>query len=356
MQPLPADQPNFGSDPWKLVHPGANWILGVDWVRARNSPAGRILARQFQGAESRLETSGLGLQAVTSVDRIIASGVGLEMKDSADSQGLVVAIEGSIDRAKLKKSMPPGTAMERLRGADLYVPPGSKPGEPLIAVHGTRWMLIGDRPSLALILEGKGGARDASLYGRAARLAMEAEIWLAVADTARALGTVPVRGPLDSLRAMDLLVSLQRGLRLQAALTADSAESARMLAGMFRVAAPASGQDAGAWLKRIQVGMKGNQVIAALDIPAAELEAGMEQARAAALELGKRALESALSGGALSPQNAASPASAANPSPPSVATNRNQAPPAPRVHTIRIVGLEEGMREIQYTAPSGGLL
>lgn len=344
---LQAAQPGFASDPWKLVLPEAKWILGVDWARARNSAAAQVLARQFQGAESRLEASGLGLQAVTSLERIIASGASLEMKDQEGPQGLLVAIEGAIDRAKLKKSLPPGTAVERFRGADLFVPPKAKPGEPLVALVGSRWMLVGDRSSLAVILSGRGGPADASLYGRAAELAMDGEIWLSVSEAALRQTGASAAGPLEALRELDLLVSLQRGLRVQASLTGESPELARSLGAMLQPASPARDGAVNAWFRYLEVATKGSTVSITLDLPAAELENAIGQAKASALALGQLALESALSGGGASALGGLRPAASSPPE------TRPEPPRAAGARAIRIVGLDEGPKEILYTAPSG---
>ncbi|MGB9609535.1 MAG: hypothetical protein ACPL7M_01075 [Bryobacteraceae bacterium] len=342
---LPAAQPELSSDPWKLVHPQAKWILAVDWTRAKNSPAGRILSRQLAGAETRLEASGLGLQAVTTLERIIASGVAIDVSDHASAEGMVVAVEGVIDRTRLKKGLPPGTAMEKFRGADLFVPPKAKPEEPLMAVVANRLLLIGDRASLALILERKGGIQDPDLYGKASRLAAESEIWLVAAGLEARPGEQAGPGGLDSVRDMELSISLQRGLRLHTVLTADSPEAAQHLAGMTQLAGALGKDGPAAWLRRAQIKNTGNQLALDLDIPASELEAGFEQARAAVREMGQRMLQSVLASataaGAPDLRPAVRGAPVAVPS-----------PPAPKVRTIRIVGLDEGTKEIRYTAPS----
>lgn len=344
---LGAAQPDFDSDPWRLVLPEAKWILGVDWARARHSAAGQILSRQFQGAESRLEASGLGLQAVTSLERIIASGASLEMKDQEGPEGLLVAIEGTMDRVKLKKSLPPGTAVERFRGADLFVPPKAKPGEPLVALVGSRWMLVGDRPSLAVILSGRGGPADASLYGKAAKLAMEGEIWLAVSEAALRKGGTTAAGPLEALRELDLLVSLQRGLHMEASLTVESPDLARSLSSLLPVAGTGSQPAAAAWLRRLDLAVNGNQLRFSVDLPPEELERAIGQAKASAFALGQRALESVLASEGAAAAGQARPTASRT----SAGAAEPPVPPAPKVRTVRIVGLDEGPKELPYGSP-----
>lgn len=345
-----ASQPAAASDPWKLVHPDAKWILGVDWTRARNSEAARVLARHLRSAEGRLEAAGLGLQAVTSVSRIIASGPSLAPADSARAQHVVVAIEGSIDRVRLKQGLPAGTAIERFRGADLFVPPNAGPDEPLLAIQGNR-LLIADRSSLGLILEGKGGLRDAALYGRAARLATESDVWFVMSDPAHSQKPPSGPGLLPGVRDIDLLVSLQRGLRIQGTVTAADPMEIRRLAGVLRSAGAMSSPELTAWLSRLQITARGGQLAFRLDIPAAELEEGLDMAKRAARQFGRQSLASLVS----APADVDGPSAKTDPAAGAAhAVSMSRPASPPEVRTIRIVGLEEGTKEIQYTPPSGG--
>jgi hypothetical protein len=346
-------QPGMGDDPWRFVHPQAKWILGVDWARARNSAAAQILKRQFAGAESQVKTSGFGLSAVVSLDRIIASGISMDAAGGEAPQGLVVAIEGKLDRGLLRKELPPGTAVEKFLGADLYVPPKANPKEPLLAVVGDSLMLMGERAALKLILSGKGGARDADLYGRAARLASSSDIWM-VASTPP---DSPVKGQQDllsNLKQVELGVSLQEGLRLTALLAADSAESAQNLAGLMQFAGAFGGDDAAsAWMRRLQVKMKGEELAMTLDIPAKELEEGIEAGKGMVMQAGRQALDSWLGAEPGAAPAGIRPAARGT----GIAGNAGgvvtlpAAEPEPKVRTIRITGAEEGPKEIQYTAP-----
>ncbi len=351
----PAVQPSgLSDDPWRFVHPQAKWILGVDWARARDSAAAQILKRQFAGAGSQVKTSGFGFSAVVALDRMLASGISMETASGADPDGLVVAIEGKLDRALLKKELPPGTAVEKFLGADLYVPPRAKPTEPLIAVVGDRLMLIGDRATLKIILSGKGGARDADLSGRAMRMAASADIWL-VAATPAAASPTQQPDPLSGLKQAELGLSLQEGLRLSAVLVADSAQSAQNMAGLMQFAGAFGGDDALAgWLRQLRVDLKGEELALTLDIPAKELEAGISAGKDMMMQAGRQALDAWLGA-----EPGAAPAGI-RPVARGTGIEGNAggvvtlpaAAPEPKVRTIRIVGAEDGPKEIQYTSPA----
>lgn len=342
-----------GSDPWQLVHPRARWILGIDWARARNSAAAQTLSRQFSGARSKLEASGLGLGAMVSVDRIVASGVSLESGGNYSPEQLVVALEGRVDRVRLKKELPSGTAVEKFRGADLYVPPKAREGEPLVAVVRDSLMLIGDRESLGLILAGDGGPSDPDLFGRAARLAGEGELWLVVSGGGQPLTASAVAGsPLADLRGMELCVSVRDRLRIEASMEAATPEAAQNLSGLLQLAAAmGGGNPASAWLRQMQAGLKGNTLHVSLEIPASELERGLEAARGAMQQAGRRALESWLASTQGEPRGAPEVAVRAKASLIDANAALPAPPPQPKVRTIRITGADSGPVEIQYIPP-----
>lgn len=94
--------------------------------------------------------------AVASLEWILDSGTRRAITDEERPQNLLVAIEGINDRSEPGASMPPAVPGVRFRRTDRLVPPATKPGEPLVAVASTRWVLIGDRHSLRAVLGGKG--------------------------------------------------------------------------------------------------------------------------------------------------------------------------------------------------------
>lgn len=352
--PLPGAtrQALLGGEPWQLVHPQARWILGIDWARARNSAAARILSRQFAGARGKMESCGLGLGAMVSLERIVASGVSLDAGSSRSPKGLVLALEGKLDRTRLRKELPPGTAIEKFRGADLFVPPKAREDEPLVAAVQDRLLLIGDRESLGLILAGKGGLQDADLFGRAARLAGEADLWMAALNPEKPAEGSGETEPLRDLRSMELAISLREGLRVQAAAEAATAEAAQHLSGLLQLAsALGEGSAPLSWLRRMHAEFKGSSLTLSLSIPASELEQTilegketMQKAARLAVEswfAGERgdpgaALEAAIRAKAPRQEDLSPPASPA---------------PAPKVRTIRITGADSGPAEIHYVPP-----
>lgn len=346
------------TDIWSYALPGAKLVAGVDWQRAKKSGTGAMLMRKLMpAAGARGKFTQTGMDFVDSVDRVLITA---PEGASGGHRGLIV-MTGKFDRAKLKKSMPAGTAIERVKGTDLFVPPAGN-GEDMVAgwVSETL-MLVGDRGSVTEVLDAKTGLDDAGLLARARQMESEHEIWL-IADAPPSL--VAATGPgasqgIDDIRSMEMGISLRQGLGLKASFTmtdAEKAQGAAMMAQMFS-AFPASPKQEPSALaaiaKNLQVKVDGAVIKVDLHLPMAQLERAAVEARAGLEGMSRRTLESLVGVGAggsvpgMRPayrsQTAMSPAV----SPATVApSTRNQ----PVKRTIRIVGLEEGDKEISYSS------
>lgn len=349
-----AAQQEAPQDLWKYMHPGAKFIAGMDWIKVRNSPTGKMFARQLAAEGAKFKSSGPGLELFDQFERLLLSGTEPTAGTAGPGQ-IIIAAEGRLDRAALKKSMPAGTAVERFKGVDLYVPPKSKSEEMLLALVSDRLALFGDRASIARALDQPAGIADQALTARAADMASRAEIWFVSSSLGNRSGATAPSGmkQLEDIESIDFGVTLQRGLGLRANLIAKSAESAQGLAmlaqlvsGMAVQGQPKSPELA-AIVRSLQVNVEGSAVRFSMDVPLAQLERGVLQARTSARDAGRKTLESFLG---IQPSGqvpaglrpAVQAQSVALPQPPA-------APEPPRQRTIRIVGGDEGEREITYT-------
>ncbi|HNY40726.1 MAG TPA: hypothetical protein PKJ41_10035 [Bryobacteraceae bacterium] len=348
------------ADLWSYTLPGAKFIAGVDWQRAKNSGAGDMLMRKLMaapGAKSRFAQAGMDF--VDNLDRLLVSAPA----GAGGGQHAVIALSGRFDRAKLKKSMPAGTAIERMKGIDLFVPPASK-GEDMVAgwVSETL-MLVGDRESIAGVLDARTGLDDGSLLARAHQMEAENEIWLiADAPPSLAAGTAPgaAKG-IEDILSMELGISLRQGLGLKANFTmadAEKAQGAAMMAQMFSAfpASPTQQPSAlAAIAKNLRVKVDGTAVRVDLQLPMAQLERAASEARASLEGMSRRTLESMIGVGGGGSVPGIRPAYRAQTA---TSVPQQSAAPVPVSHaqpakrTIRIVGLEEGDKEISYTSGS----
>jgi hypothetical protein len=350
--------------PWAYTHPESKVLIGVDWQRAKSSATGQMLRRQLtELGGARMDVS-KGFDFIETVDHILISTPG-ELTGGLEASQVLIALAGRMDAALLRKTMIPGTAVERYRGIDLLIPPRGPDGQDLIAALVNESLtLIGDRASIeAALTEGQGMA-DRELRDRAAQLAETCEIWMIAATPPvrpeAAATAAPFVSGLDQLQAMDLGVSLANGLGLRMNLEFEDAASAQslamgtqMLTSMFMTgdgAPPEIAQIA----RGLQIEQTGSRLRMNLDIPLDVLEKGVLQARSGIEEAAPRTLEGllgmrrgsgALAGIRPSVKGAAEPVTAAAAVPP----RKPSTPAQPVKRTIRIVGLEDGEREIEYT-------
>jgi hypothetical protein len=340
---------------WRYVHPEAKLIAGLEWAKAKQSPVGKILTNALpaKGGISKVEFS-QGMEFLESLDRFILSSPSMEgLGESDQPPALLIAMQGKIDRAVLKKSLPDGTAVERFKGVDLYVPPaGKKSEEMLLAVVSDTLALAGDRTSIATALDSPGAPLDQQLMERAVHLAANCEFWL-VSNTVPGMASPDAPQALrqlEDMESLDMGVFLAKGLGLDMSMKMKTVESAQgmsmmtqLMMGMMAGQAGSPQSELARAMKGLKVTQQGTQVRVALDIPTSTLQRGVLQARQSFEQAGRRTLESILSGQSVSLASA-QPQRSIAPEPP-------LPPPAPRTpvkKTIRIVGLESGDREISY--------
>lgn len=351
---------------WQYLHPGTKTIVGIDWQRAKASGTGKMISRQL-AQSGGIKSTANGMEVLELVDRVLISTSGRPSTPGQMPQA-VIAIQGKLNRETLQKLAPKGTAIQKFKGADLFVPLNSKADDPLVALVSEQFALMGDRESLALVLDGQGtGSAEAELVGRAMQLAADCEVFvvsresLAEAAGPSAEGT-PAMKQLQDIEAVDLGISLAKGLGLKGAIVSKdpaSAQSLAMMTQLFTTMAASDPKQANSELGRIARGLKvsteGKTVQLSLDIPLAQLERGVVQLRASAKEFGTKTLESLVG---VSPKPGSIPGLRPAASPQlaqaSVQQGQQEAPvrpkgPEPPVkRTIKIVGLDAGDKEISY--------
>jgi hypothetical protein len=345
---------------WRYARPDATMLLGLDWRKAKSSPAAEMLKKQFGQAAVSSSGSPLALEFLEQVDQVLLStsgGVASLSGPGGKQAPMVAAIAGRIDRARLKKLMVDGVAVERWRGVDLLIPPKSAGSEAVMAIVSGSLALMGDRASIEEALSGQGGVRDAALFERARALASECEFWLAGTAPPSMPGSAdPAMKQLEDVESMDLGVSLRNGFGLRVNLGMKSPESAQAMALMTQMTAgmmvntPQSGEMAGI-LRGMKVNVEGNRLSMAIDMPLAAFERALRNVQSAAGEMGARSLESLIGAGAPSASRMIRTKIDEGPAPEGT-VRIPAASPEPETRTIRIVGLEEGEREVKYQTPA----
>jgi hypothetical protein len=278
-----------------------------------------------------------------------------------DAPVLIVA-EGAYDKAEFKKLMPVGTAVERFKGADLYLPPKSANDEELLMAHvGDRFALFGTRETLAMALEGGGGVRDQALLERATRMASQCEFWIVAVAPPSALAPSSAKGPkqMEDIESMDLGIALSKGLGVRLNMemkTVESAQGMAMIAQLLGAMAAKESKNSGelaSALRGMKVVTEGKTLKMALDVSEAQLQASLVKMETVAADAGRRTLESFLGMTSPSSQQAAVQTPAVQEGGVAMAAPPPAPPPPPQKRTIRILGLEEGEKEITYKTGQG---
>lgn len=333
---------------WQFIHPDAKLLMGIDLLKAKNSPTGRMLAKQFQSAAGAQVS---GTEFLDMADRILASSPGAEQ---GERPAMVVAVEGRMDRARLKKMLAEGTAVERYRGVDLLVPPKRKNTDLLMAIVSDKIGLMGDRASIERALDSSATRSENQLFARAQELAAGNEIWLVstVSPAAAAGDMLPGPKQMEDVDSMEFGLNLQQGLGLNLVLGMKSEESAQSLAAMAQAFTVLASQNAkqnpqaAQLAKSLKIQSDKSNVRVTMQVTMAQLERSVTEMRAGMQTAGKRTLDSLLG---MQPAASGWPSglSASAPVTPKVAAVVE--PPVPKTRTIKIVGLDNGEKEITYT-------
>jgi hypothetical protein len=345
---------------WQFVQPDAKIVAGLDLQKMKASPTARMFERQMKSLPGARFNSG-GAEIFALVDRLLLSSAG---SIQAASPQFLVAIEGRMDRATLKKSLAEGMAVERFKGVDLLVPPRNKNSDMVVAILNEKQGLMGDRrtveAAVAAFQAGPGPAPEGKWVARAKELSAKNEFWMIGAAPPQELmgGALPAgAAAANDIEAFEIGLSLQRGLGLQFVLTMTDAEAARRVLAQVNgpkppVLPPGLITDVinGLRARGDKNSARGDisNVRIDLDVPLAKLEKGVQEFKTQLAGMQNRSLESFLGMGS-GPALLAAMKPAMTASAPALPTPPPAAPPKPQKRTIRIVGLDEGDKEVTYT-------
>ncbi|MBE0657051.1 MAG: hypothetical protein IH602_05130, partial [Bryobacteraceae bacterium] len=341
-----------------FILPDAKIAAGIDWQRAKTSAAGQMISKRLVNAPgARSKVTSAGLDFVDGFDRLLVSA---PAPGQAGKQQVLLALSGKFDRAKLKKSLPAGTAIERFQGIDLFVPPSSKTDEMVAGFVSEKLLLLGDRESISSALASRSGLSDAALLERAKQMEARHEIWMladSLPEMPATAGAAAMQGLQDILRA-EIGIGLRSGMEMTANLTFADAEKAQGMAmfAQMLTAMPAGNDPASremaAMAKSLRVNADGATVRATLSMSMAQLERAAMQVRSGVEQVSRRSLESLVGvGSQTGPIPGLRPSfGATGQTVSSVPQIHPTRPAQPVKRTIRIVGLEEGDKEISYTS------
>jgi hypothetical protein len=313
-------------DLMRYAHPNAQFLCGVEWQAIANSELVTGLKTELAGARSQMN----GLEFVDQLDRALVSSPGKTRNaHGAEAPQLLLVLSGKFRLAELRQR----SISKRFKGVEWISPKDGKE-EMRVAVLGPNLLLVGDTTSLAAALERGPATPSGPLYRSAAAAAAAHPLWIA-ANSPGTLAKTPnmtlsmaedvrtISGGMDFARGLDLDLHLVTGTAPQATRLATAMQAIATL----QLANASNTPGAANLLRRLKVAHSGTEVQLTANVTTAEIR---EMIQGVKQSFGKAML--AQSGG------------------PSVTSVTMPAtPPIPEKKVIRIIGLDDGPREIPFS-------
>lgn len=322
-----------------LVHPDTKLVLGIDWRKALKSPLGPTILKQVQMGGHPL----LGfLESIDNVDRLVVSIAGGEAENGKPP--LLVIAEGRFALGKVRQmAKADGAVARRYNEVELLVPPNATNADLHFALLNEQTILFGDGASVKNAIDrsirGDASHESNALFSRAAALSQSLELFCVLRDPAESLPGLGIAGTTlaEDVESLELAVSLSQQLQATMSIKAGTEDAANQLAtglpALLQLAAlqfanqPSLAQVA----RRLRTVREQNYVKIGFSMDGKLLDQSLNDLRASAAA-------------ASQPRQAQ-----ARLAPPTRETVEATAI-VPERRVIRIVGLDEGVREIPYPA------
>jgi hypothetical protein len=325
---------------WRLVHPNAVILLGVDVRAIRQSAAGKSLDKSLSQASGGM-MSLPALQFLRDIDQVLLSAPG-EKKLAPEAQAVkkpgvaanspvLIILTGHFP-AELTQSLLHGVH-RTYNGVQIYASsPGSVNSE--VALLNEHTLLFGDSDSLrgAIDRSQRSKLSPSPLLARAASLAPGNDLWLLATAPSSMFppagfqpAGVDLQAVASEIRGIEAGVAFRDGLKLAINLSTKDAESASRVVRSITAKLQSSmegkvdARQAAEFLRKMHISAEGNQI----RVKFAMSQGEMDRAVALAQKM-----------------HAASPTFALRPQ-----------PQRPEPGTIKVYGMPEGVRE--FSVESG---
>ena len=352
---------------WELAPPDAKILLGVDVRGLRNSSLTDLLGpqtrAQMQAPAAKFNMPGIEL--LEDIDSLFLASTGdipVAPKTTATKAGTAAAsntaapwstapfllvVNGTFPdehlRPLLKGPHP------SYKGINVYRGTGTNPSS--VAVLDEHTVLMGDDKSIYRAIDRKaaGVQTQGPLVARARELAASTDIWIVARDPSGALqkGTVPAMFA-SEIEGLDMGFALREGFHMNITLATKTEAGAQSLSQLLSmqmqsaVAGKLDAQKTADFWRKVQVSADGKRIQVQVALTKEELQENsrMMQEQRASLASARP------SGGSIS-ASAAMPAAAQQSAPTRAVAVQQLAPPKPpQPRTIKIYGLDDGVREI----------
>jgi hypothetical protein len=320
-----------------MVQPDAGFVLGVEWRRIVDSPAGAMLTDQIKKSGTPAQ-QGLEEAFIRGLDSVVIASPASALAKSGTQPPVLVILKGRFASAQIRGLLgAEARSVEKYHSVELLSPPDGA-ADTRIALLDAGTILAGDRAQICAAIDRiKTGhlnpARGGIMEG-VADLAAKNDLWMVVQVPANATkdAPAPMAQMFSGVRSAELGVSLQQGLALRLNVLAKDEGSAKTMAdavqGLMAMAAMSQGQASQPsldFLRKMRIAPEGSRVKLELALDQGEFEKILKDARNASMA-------------ALAPTKPA-------------AIGTIAPPPAERAapKTIRISGLDGGPVEVPLT-------
>jgi hypothetical protein len=336
---------------WRFVYPNAKALIGINWQRIRQSPAGAMIRDKWLNGSGAAAIP--GIEFLNNIDRVVVSSPGNQTnEDTGDGTAvepaeapLLIAVEGHFDAAKVRRLFTRlGTKPQAYDSYQVYRPQGEDAKDMAYVLFDSGTIVFGDAPALFAALDRSRfpapQAEPGSIIARGAELDATYDAWL-VSASLDILSNDWLGGLFREDQWAADAQGVEAGVQLRSGLAADvtlrfasEAAAKQMAVEMTRLTAVAAKDKDDPRMRDIARNLgfssAGPTAKITLRLSPQELE---ESAQALAVA---------------HPLAMPTPALAASTAPATVAP-ATVAPTKPGV--IRIEGLDDGPREIPYPDP-----
>jgi hypothetical protein len=319
---LPAQQP--APMTWELGHSDATVLLGADISSFRASQVGQSFNSQMQQVQQAgpMMFPFTGFQVLGDIDKIFLSSPGNKTAGSKENPPFLLVLEGTFpeDHLRLFRSGP----VHLYRAIKIYGP--SKSTNPSLAIPDEHTILVGDEKSIRDAIDRHGRKTEAPspLLERAAALAAKNDMWLIARDAISNLqpAGVPVSPMAAEVEGVEAGVSARDGFVFDLSIDTKTEAAARQLAQLLStqmetaLATKLDREQSAILMRSFRISSEGNRAALNFSLSKDELEQQMRKMQS-------------------------SPGAFTSPSP-------APAPKSNTPRTVKIYGLDEGVREIPW--------
>jgi len=274
-----------------LVQPDAGFVLGVEWRRIVDSPAGVMFTDEMLKS-GNLAGKGLEKAFIHSLDSLIIASPASALAKSATQPPVLVVLKGHFETAQIRGLLgAEARTMEKYRSVELLSPPDGAAGT-RIAVLDAGTILAGDRAQVCAAIDriksGRLTAARAGILEGIADLAAKNDLWMIVEVPASAAkdAPAPMAQMFSGVRSAELGVSLQQGLALRLNVLAKDNASAKTMTDALQglIAMAAMSQDQASqpsldFLRKMRIAPEGSRVKLELALDQSEFEKILKDAQ-----------------------------------------------------------------------------